>query len=107
MKYLLIFLSLISTNALAAESATYYADKFEGRKTANGEIYSHSKFTAAHNSLPIGTKVKVTHSKTGKSVIVRINDRMPGKGIIDLSKGAAKALGIIRIGRALVKLTIL
>lgn len=85
--------------------ASYYADKFEGRKTASGEIYKRSKLTAAHRSLPFGTKLKVTNIKNGKSVIVRVNDRGPFvKGrIIDLSKKAASEIGLIKMGVAKVK----
>ena len=70
--------------------ASYYADKFNGRKTANGEKFSNSKLTAAHRKLPFGTKAKVTNKANGKSVIVEINDRgpwVPGRDI-DLSKKA-------------------
>lgn len=56
--------------------ASYYADKFEGRTTANGEKYKHSKLTAAHKVLPFGTEVKVTNNNNGKTVIVRINDQI-------------------------------
>jgi len=70
--------------------ACYYADKFNGKKTANGETFSNSKYTAAHKKLPFGTRVKVTNKINGKSVIVTVNDRGPfsaGKDI-DLSKKA-------------------
>lgn len=70
--------------------ASYYADKFNGRKTANGEKFSNNKLTAAHRKLPFGTKVKVTNKVNSKSVIVEINDRgpwVPGRDI-DLSKKA-------------------
>lgn len=83
--------------------ASYYADKFVGRKTANGEIYRHKHLTAAHKTRPIGQKVKVCLSKQpDRCVVVRINDRGPFvKGrVIDLSKSAAKKLGIVRRGLA-------
>lgn len=70
--------------------ASYYADKFNGRSTANGEKFSNSKLTAAHRKIPFGTKVKVTNKANSKSVIVEINDRgpwTPGRDI-DLSKRA-------------------
>jgi len=75
--------------------ASYYADKFVGRKTASGEIFSQDKMTCAHNTLPLGTKVKVTNLKNGKSIIVRVNDRLHHRNprIIDLPTGAAKKLG--------------
>ena len=71
-------------------TACYYADKFNGRKTANGETFSNSKQTAAHKKLPFGTKVRVTNTANHNSVIVTINDRGPfSAGLdIDLSKKA-------------------
>lgn len=80
--------------------ATYYADSLAGHKTANGERYDPSELTAAHRTLPFGTVVEVTRSD-GRSVRVRINDRGPFAGkkrIIDLSRKAAEALGMIRDG---------
>lgn len=70
--------------------ASYYADKFTGRKTASGQIFDNQKYTAAHRKLPFGTKVRVTNENNGKSTIVTINDRGPfTKGReIDLSKRA-------------------
>jgi rare lipoprotein A len=70
--------------------ATYYADKFNGKKTASGEKFSNIKLTAEHKKLPFGTKLKVTNNANGKSVIVTVNDRGPfTKGYdIDLSKKA-------------------
>ncbi|MDR0927913.1 MAG: septal ring lytic transglycosylase RlpA family protein [Ignavibacteria bacterium] len=80
--------------------ASYYHDKFNGRKTANGEVFAQSKLTAAHRELPFGTIVRVTRVSNGKSVLVRINDRGPfvdGR-IIDLSLAAAKELDMINDG---------
>ncbi len=70
--------------------ASYYADKFNGKKTASGEKFSNSKLTAAHKKLAFGTKVKVTNKSNGKSVVVVVNDRGPfgGGRDIDLSKKA-------------------
>jgi rare lipoprotein A len=78
--------------------ASYYANKFEGRRTANGERYRKKYFTAAHRTLPFGTLLKVTNPKNHKWVIVRINDRGPHhkKRVIDLSYKAAKHLGIVK-----------
>jgi rare lipoprotein A len=78
-------------------TASYYADKLHGRHTANGERYSNKKYTAAHLTLPFGTKVKVTNLNNGKSVIVKINDRGPHteKYCIDLSKCAAREIGVM------------
>jgi rare lipoprotein A len=80
--------------------ATWYGS--HGGSTASGERMKPSAMTAAHRTLPFDTRVKVTHQKTGRSVVVRINDRGPyGKGrIIDLSPAAAKALGIVDEGVA-------
>ncbi|QEM84088.1 septal ring lytic transglycosylase RlpA family protein [Halomonas binhaiensis] len=80
--------------------ASYYADMFQGRTTANGEVFDQSALTAAHRSLPFGTRVLVTRQDTGKSVEVTINDRGPFvKGrVIDLSKQAARELGMIHRG---------
>ena len=77
--------------------ASFYADKFEGRQTANGEIYYHAKRTAAHNSLPFGSIVKVTNLENNKVAVVRINDRGPfvDNRIIDLSKSVARDLDFV------------
>lgn len=85
--------------------ASYY---WQGRVTANGERYRPDGISAAHKTLPFGTRVKVTHLKTGRSIVVRINDRGPfirGR-IIDLSRGAAGALGIKGAGLARVKIEV-
>jgi rare lipoprotein A len=82
--------------------ATWYGSHSQGGPTASGERFDKNKMTAAHKTLPMNTRVRVTHERTGKSVVVRINDRGPyGKGrIIDLSPAAAKKLGIIDEGVA-------
>lgn len=87
-------------------SASYYSDSFNGRKTANGELYNSSKFTAAHKRLPFGTIVTVTNIATGKSVTVRINDRGPfvAGRIIDLSRAAAKQIDMVNAGVVKVKI---
>ncbi len=89
--------------------ASYYAEEFNGRKTASGEVYDMNDLTAAHRTLPFGTKVRVTDIDTGRSVVVRINDRGPFKDdrLIDLSLGAAKQLGLIPTGTGHVILQIL
>ena len=86
--------------------ASYYADKFVGRKTASGEIFSQHKMTCAHNTLPMGTKVKVTNLKNGKSIVVRVNDRLHHRNprIIDLPTGAAKKLGYT--GRGIINVSV-
>ena len=81
--------------AFAGNIASWYGNQFHGRKTASGEIFNQWAMTAAHKTLPFGTRVKVTHLKTGNSIVVRINDRGPfirGR-VIDLSRGAAQKLG--------------
>lgn len=86
--------------------ASWYGPKFHGRMTANGEIYDQMALTAAHKSLKFGTLLKVTNTKNGRSVIVRINDRGPyieGRDL-DLSKGAAIELGLLKKGVARVKI---
>jgi rare lipoprotein A len=86
--------------------ASWYGPKFHGKLTANGEIYDQMALTAAHKSLKFGTLLKVTNPKNGKSVIVRINDRGPyvGDRELDLSKGSAMKLGLIKKGVARVKI---
>ncbi|MGM8932337.1 septal ring lytic transglycosylase RlpA family protein [Salinicola halophyticus] len=89
--------------------ATYYAAYFEGRPTASGEPYDSRAMTAAHKTLPFGTKVKVTALDSGETAVVRINDRGPfvdGR-IIDLSRKAAEQLGMVHDGAAEVQLQIL
>ncbi len=77
--------------------AVWYGPGFHGRRTASGEVYDMHALTAAHPSLPFGTRVRVTNLRNGKSVVVRINDRGPfgGRFIIDLSYAAAKAIGAL------------
>ncbi|MBD3655705.1 MULTISPECIES: septal ring lytic transglycosylase RlpA family protein [Marinobacter] len=89
--------------------ASYYSDKFQNRKTASGAIYKHELHTAAHKKLPFGSKVKVTNRKSGKSVVVTINDRGPFvKGrIIDLSKSAFSQIGSTSSGLINVKIEVL
>jgi len=86
--------------------ASWYGPGFAGRKTANGERFNPNQLTAAHRKLPFGTTVKVTNVANGKSVVVRINDRGPyaGRRIIDLSKAAAKRIGLIQSGVAMVEI---
>jgi rare lipoprotein A len=81
---------------------SYYAKKFEGKRTASGEPYLGNQLTAAHRELPFGTRLKVTHLKTGKSITVRVNDRGPfaKDRILDISQAAAKQLGLIQTGTA-------
>ena len=89
--------------------ASFYGERWNGRKTSNGEIFDTSKLTAAHKTLPFGTIVKVTNEANGKSVIVRINDRGPYiKGrVIDLTKAAFGSIESINKGVTKVKLEII
>jgi len=113
---LLIFFFLLFSSIVKGQSdfvqfgkASYYADKFNGRKTASGEIYNHSKKTAAHKSLDFGTKVRVINLENKKSIVVIINDRGPFvKGrIIDLSKSAAEELDFLDKGIIDVKIEVI
>lgn len=86
--------------------ASFYANKFNGRQTANGEIYNSQKYTAACNRLPLNTWIKVTNIRNRKSVIVKINDRLQAKNkrLVDLSRIAAKELGYT--GRGLTRVSV-
>ena len=89
--------------------ASFYSQKFEGRRTANGERFSHKKLTAACNSLPLGTWIKVTNLKNDKSIIVQTNDRLhkKTKRLVDLTLTAAKKLGFVASGLTRVKVEVL
>jgi rare lipoprotein A len=89
--------------------ASFYGNKFQGRRTANGEKFDNHAFTAAHKSLRFGSRVKVINLRNGLSVIVRVNDRGPfirGR-IIDLSQAAAKKIGVSHSGTVIVRLEII
>jgi rare lipoprotein A len=90
-------------------TASYYADKFNGRKTATGDIYSHTKWTAACNVLALGSWIRITNLRNNKSVIVQVNDRLhpKNKRIVDLSKIAAEKLGYIGRGLTQVRVEVL
>jgi rare lipoprotein A len=90
-------------------TASFYANKFEGRKTANGEVFSQKKLTGASNILPLNQWVRVTNMRNNLSVILRITDRMHknNKRLIDLSKSAAKKLKYTGYGLAHVKVEVL
>ncbi len=105
-RFILVIIMMISTlgvysftaNTLDAKKtsyASYYHDKFNGRKTASGEIFSNSKFTAANRTLPFGTNIRVTNLNNGKQVIVKINDRGPfhASRALDISKAAFDEIG--------------
>lgn len=107
----IILLELFNTSCgkpvIESGKASYYADKFAGRKTASGETFRQRKKTAAHKTLPFGTKVKVRNLDNGNTVKVRINDRGPfvAGRIIDLSKKAARKLNMVDAGIANVEVS--
>jgi rare lipoprotein A len=89
--------------------ASFYSNKFNGRKTSSGEIFNQNKLTCACNVLPLGTWIKVTNLRNGRTVIVKTNDRLHPrmKRIIDLSKAAAVKLGYVSSGLTRVKVEVL
>jgi rare lipoprotein A len=100
------FLTSCARKITETGKASFYADKFQGRKTASGEIFKQEKLTAAHRTLPFGTKVKVINVANGRSVNVTINDRGPFAAgrIIDVSKKAARKLGMVDAGVASIEI---
>ncbi len=113
--YMLICIGFLASCATSSKSnvyqtglASWYGDRFHGRKTASGEIYNMHALTAAHPKLPFGTKLLVTSKTTGRSVEVRINDRGPfaKRRIIDLSFAAAKKIGIVQMGEDEVEISL-
>ncbi|GAA4643488.1 hypothetical protein GCM10023115_14480 [Pontixanthobacter gangjinensis] len=97
-----------AVRSLGAGVASYYGRRFHGRQTANGERFNMNAMTAAHKTLPFGTRVVVTNPSNGKSVTVRINDRGPyahGR-TIDLSRAAAQKIGLVSRGHGKVELDI-
>lgn len=106
----LVLSSITSTAMARTGSSSGFASYYmTGKRTANGERFNPMGYTAAHRSLPFGTKVKVTNTRNGRSVVVRINDRGPfvGGRVIDLSLGAARAVGLNQSGVARVQLLVL
>ena len=89
-------------------NASFYAHRFHGRSTASGERYDETKLTAAHRTLPFGTRVRVTNLENGRSVMLRVNDRGPHRKsrVIDVSYVAAKRLGFVRDGVARVRVEV-
>ena len=102
------------TPALGSEServvqrgkASWYGAFHHGRRTASGEIFNQNALTAAHRSLPFGTRLRVTNHQTARSTVVRVNDRGPFKAnrIIDLSRAAAQAIGLKGVGLVVIVL---
>jgi rare lipoprotein A len=86
--------------------ASWYGPGFHGRRTASGEAFNSSEMTAAHRSLPFGTRLRVVNEENGRSVVVRVNDRGPfsRQRIIDLARGPAQALGLTATGTGYVSL---
>lgn len=111
--FLLIFLLIVCPLTLRAQgqvikgNASYYADKFHGRRTASGEIYNKDSMTCAHLKYPFGTILKVRNPINNRTVYVRVTDRGPyhKHRIIDLSRAAARELDIIRSGFSMVEIT--
>ena len=89
--------------------ASFYADKFNGRRTASGEIFKQSLMTCATKNIPMGTWIRVTNLSNKRSVIVKVNDRLPAssKRIVDLTKTAANLLGFVRSGITTVRVEII
>ncbi|MDC7221971.1 MAG: septal ring lytic transglycosylase RlpA family protein [Spirochaetales bacterium] len=107
---LLLLFSLLPLFSYEEEGiASWYGPNFQGKKTANGEIFDTEELTAAHKTLPFDTMVEVTNLSNGKSVILRINDRGPyvGDRLIDLSRKGAEAIGMLDSGTAPVQISTL
>ena len=108
--YILPYFSLAQSVGIKKyedKKATFYHNKFVNRKTSSGENFVQTKYTAAHKTIPLNTLVKVTNKNNGRSVLVKVNDRCPKRGVIDLSLVAAKRLDMIKKGVASVKIEIL
>jgi rare lipoprotein A len=110
---IIVALSIVGAAGIAAAQseegvANFYGDKFQGKKTASGEVYDKNGLTAAHKKLPFGTKVKVTNVDNGKSVVVTVNDRMGASSpaIIDVTRRAADELDFTKAGTAKVKVEV-
>jgi rare lipoprotein A len=101
--------SALQETVVGRGSASYYASKFNGRRTASGERFDSTSLTAAHRTLPFGSLVRVTNVASGKSVVVRINDRGPfshGR-MIDVSRAAAEEIGLVSRGHGTVELALI
>lgn len=103
---LIVFFALTGHSFLQAQEkgmASYYSNRMHGRRMSDGTKYHKDSLTCAHKTYPLGSMLKVTNIKTGKSVTVKVTDRCGGRRIIDLSYAAAKEIGIISVGVAMVK----
>lgn len=103
--------NLVFTGKIVLGTASFYSAKFEGIKTASGERFTNKGYTGASNNLPLGTWVKVTNTKNGKSVVVKINDKMHPKmkkkgRVIDLTRAAAQKLQFLARGLTKVRLEV-
>ncbi len=98
-----------TTSAIQYGIASFYSDRFQGKRTASGELFDQQKMTCAHNALPMGTWLRVTNLRNNRSVIVRVNDRLNyhNHRLVDLSRIAASHLGYVKRGLARVKVTVL
>ena len=113
MKALVMMLAIVAAVGISAAQpeegvANFYGDKFQGKKTASGDVFDKDGLTAAHKKLPFGTKVKVTNVENGKSVMVTVNDRMAASNpaVIDVTRRAADELGFTKSGKAKVKVEV-
>ena len=99
---------MLSRAQISTGVASYYANKFDGRRTSSGEVFRQDSLTAAHKNLPFGTMLKVTNLSNDSVVYVKVNDRLPqsSKRMIDLSLTAAKQLNFVRKGLTQVKIEI-
>jgi rare lipoprotein A len=109
----LVTLAILGTTGIAAAQseegvANFYGDKFEGKKTASGDVFDKNALTAAHKKLAFGTKVKVTNVDNGKTVVVTVNDRMAASNpaVIDVTRRAAEELDFVKNGKAKVKVEV-
>ena len=98
-----------AVGTLVLGTASWYGPGYDGNRTSSGEVFDQDALTAAHYNWAFGTRVRVTFLTTGKSAVVRINDRFPNhKGrVIDLSRGAARAIGLIGPGTGPVRLEVI
>jgi len=106
---LIVVMSMISLVGFAQKesgTASYYHNKFDGRKTSSGEVFRQNLYTCAHKTLPFGTMLKVTNLSNDSTVVVKVNDRLPmkSKRVIDLTLTAAKQLNFVAKGLTKVEL---
>jgi rare lipoprotein A len=99
----------VKQDSVQTGTASYYANKFQGRKTSSGQVFDQNKFTAAHKHLPFGTRVKVINLSNDSTVVVVVNDRLPksSKRSIDLTLAAARQLNFVKKGLTKVRMELL